>query len=87
MPDTETYTPAQLADETQTLAENFVGASLEIEDTREGIAQVQATVDEINAKITPVDLSQVVPLVLDFVNDDVTIISGGLDTYSRTISN
>ena len=48
----ETYTPAQLADETQTLAENFVGAALEIEDTREGIAQVQETVDEINAKIT-----------------------------------
>ena len=87
MPDTETYTPAQLADETQTLAENYVGAALEIEDTREGIAQVQETVDEINAKITPVDLSNVTPLVLDFINDDITIISGGLDTYSRTISN
>ena len=48
---------------------------------------IQDTVDEINAKITPVDLSNVTPLVLDFVNDDVTIISGGLDTYSRTIRN
>ena len=87
MPDIERYTPAQLADETQILAENYVGAALEIEDTREGIAQVQETVDEINAKITPVDLSNVTPLVLDFINDDVTIISGGLDTYSRTIRN
>ena len=87
MPDTETYTPAQLADETQILAENYLGAVSEIEDTREGIAQVQKTVDEINAKIVPVDLSNVTPFVLDFVNDPIIIISGGLDTYSRTISN
>lgn len=87
MPDTETYTPAQLADETQTLAENYVGAALEIEDTREGIAQVQETVDEINAKITPIDLSNVTPLVLDFVNDPIVIISGGLNSIERTISN
>ena len=87
MPDTETYTPAQLADETQALAENYRGAVSEIADTREGIAQVQETVDEINAKITPVDLSNITPLVLDFVNDPIVIISGGLDTYSRTIRN
>ena len=56
--------------------------------TQSQAQDIQDTVDEINAKITPqFDLSQVVPLVLDFVNDDVTIISGGLDTYSRTISN
>lgn len=55
--------------------------------TQAQVQAVQNTVDEINAKITPVDLSNVTPLVLDFVNDDVTIISGGLDTYSRTISN
>jgi hypothetical protein len=54
-------------------------------------AQVQAvknTVDEINSKITPqFSLSQVIPLVLDFVNDPIVIISGGLDTASRTIRN
>lgn len=56
--------------------------------TQSQAQDIQDTVDEINAKITPqFDLSQVVPLVLDFVNDGVTIISGGLDTYSRTISN
>ena len=48
---------------------------------------IQDTVDEINAKITPVDLSNVTPLVLDFVNDDITIISGGLNSIERTISN
>lgn len=46
-----TYTPSQLASEVQTLAENYRGAVSEIEDTREGIAQVQTTVDEINSKI------------------------------------
>ena len=86
MPDT--YTPSQLASEAQTLAENYRGAVSEIEDTREGIAQVQTTVDEINSKITPqFSLSQVIPLVLDFVNDPMVIISGGLDTASRTIRN
>ena len=85
---TDTYTPSQLASEVQTLAENYRGAVSEIEDTREGIAQVQTTVNEINAKITPqLDLSKVIPLVLDFVNDPMVIISGGLDTASRTIRN
>lgn len=55
--------------------------------TQAQVQEVKDIVDEINAKIIPVDLSNVTPLVLDFVNDDVTIISGGLDTYSRTISN
>lgn len=48
---------------------------------------IQNTADEINAKITPVDLSNVTPLVLDFINDDITIISGGLNSIERTISN
>ena len=87
MPDTETYTPAQLADETQILAENYLGAVSEIEDTREGIAQVQETVDEINNKLISPDLSNVEVYALDFVNDDVTIISGGLDGYKRRITN
>lgn len=55
--------------------------------TQEQAQDIQDTVDEINAKITPVDLSNVTSLVLDFVNDPIVIISGGLDTYSRTISN
>ena len=56
--------------------------------TQEQVAAVDAKLDEINAKITPqFTLSQVTPYVLDFVNDPIMIISGGLDTYSRTISN
>lgn len=56
--------------------------------TKEQVQAVQDTVDEINSKITPqFSLSQVIPLVLDFVNDPMVIISGGLDTASRTIRN
>ena len=56
--------------------------------TQAQVQTVQNTVDEINAKITPqLDLSKVIPLVLDFVNDPMVIISGGLDTASRTIRN
>lgn len=62
------------------MAKTFLATQAQAQD-------IQNTVDEINVKITPVDLSNVTPLVLDFINDDITIISGGLDTYSRTISN
>lgn len=56
--------------------------------TQAQVQTVQSTVDEINSKITPqFSLSQVIPLVLDFVNDPMVIISGGLDTASRTIRN
>ena len=56
--------------------------------TQAQVQAVQDTVDEINAKITlQLDLSKVIPLVLDFVNDPMVIISGGLDTASRTIRN
>lgn len=56
--------------------------------TQAQVQAVQSTVDEINAKIAPqLDLSKVIPLVLDFVNDPMVIISGGLDTASRTIRN
>ena len=56
--------------------------------TQAQVQAVQNTVDEINAKITPqLDLSKVIPLVLDFANDPMVIISGGLDTASRTIRN
>ena len=56
--------------------------------TQEQVAAVDAKLDEINAKITPqFTLSQVTPYVLDFVNDPIMIISGGLNTYDRTISN
>ena len=56
--------------------------------TQEQVQAVQDTVDEINSKITPqFSLSQVIPLVLDFSNDPMVIISGGLDTASHTIRN
>ena len=44
-------------------------------------------IDAVDAKTEPIDLSSVGVKVLDFINDPVTIISGGLNTYERTISN
>lgn len=44
-------------------------------------------IDAVDTKIEPIDLSSVDVKVLDFINDPVTIISGGLNTYERTISN
>lgn len=55
--------------------------------TKQQAENIQTTVDEINAKTEPIDLSSVDVKVLDFINDPVTIISGGLNTYERTISN
>lgn len=44
-------------------------------------------IDAVDSKTEPIDLSSVDVKVLDFINDPVTIISGGLNTYERTISN
>ena len=44
-------------------------------------------IDAVDAKTEPIDLSSVGVKVLDFINDQVTIISGGLNTYERTITN
>lgn len=44
-------------------------------------------IDEIKGMIEPISLLNVHTFVLDFVYDPIDIISGGLDIYSRTISN
>ena len=44
------------------------------------------TLTQINAKITPKDLATVNAAVLDFLYDDVTITSGGLDSVNRRIT-
>lgn len=43
-------------------------------------------VDDLDEKIQPVGLSNVVVGVADFINDPVTITSGGLDSYNRVIT-
>ena len=44
------------------------------------------TLQQINAKIEPIDLASVETAILDFVNDPITITSGGLDSYNRRIT-
>lgn len=44
------------------------------------------TLQQINAKIEPIDLASVETAILDFVNDPIIITSGGLDSYNRRIT-
>ena len=41
---------------------------------------------QIDAKITPMNLESVVAGILDFENDDITITSGGYDEIHRLIT-
>ena len=41
---------------------------------------------EINEKIEPENLESVRDGILDFVNDDITIVSGGLNSIERIIT-
>ena len=41
---------------------------------------------EINEKIEPENLEAVRDGILDFVNDDITIVSGGLNSIERLIT-
>lgn len=45
-----------------------------------------AKLNEIDAKITPMNLESVVVGILDFENDDITITSGGYDEIHRLIT-
>lgn len=42
--------------------------------------------EEINEKIEPENLEAVRDGILDFVNDDITIVSGGLNSIERIIT-
>lgn len=44
------------------------------------------TLQQINAKIEPINLESIVVGILDFENDDITITSGGYDELHRTIT-
>lgn len=45
------------------------------------------TVADIRSRLTPKSLDDILVYALDFVNDPVDIISGGLDEYARRITN
>ena len=44
------------------------------------------TLTQINAKIAPKNLSNVNAAVMDFIRDNIVIISGGLDSVNRRIT-
>ena len=54
--------------------------------TQAQVQAVQNTVDEINSKVNGVSLNNVGIAVTDFLNDEITIISGGLESIERIIT-
>lgn len=54
--------------------------------TKEEQTAQTAKLNEINAKVTPINLEGVVAGILDFNSDDITITSGGLDSLRRRIT-
>lgn len=59
--------------------------TIELAEKQQLDAQNQ-TLQEINAKIAPNNLENVVVGILDFNNDPITINSGGLDSIKRRIT-
>lgn len=59
--------------------------SIELAEKQQLDAQNQ-TLQQINAKIEPENLESVRDGILDFVNDDITIVSGGLNSVERIIT-
>jgi hypothetical protein len=59
--------------------------SIELAEKQQLDAQNQ-TLQQINAKIEPMNLESVVAGILDFENDDITITSGGYDELHRIIT-
>lgn len=54
--------------------------------TQQQVAAIDAKLDVIDGKVTSKSLSNVIVGVMDFVNDDITITSGGLESVSRRIT-
>lgn len=54
--------------------------------TQAQVQAVQNTVDEINSKVNGVSLNNVGIAATDFLNDEITIISGGLESIERIIT-
>lgn len=54
--------------------------------TKEQVDTVVSQITEINGKIALADLNSIEIGIVDFVNDDIVITTGGLDEYQRRIT-
>lgn len=54
--------------------------------TQEQVDTIATQITSINGKITPIDLSSVYFGVMDFLYDELVIISGGLESIERRIT-
>ena len=54
--------------------------------TQQQAQTIITKIDDLDEKIQPVGLSNVVVNVVDFIHDSITIMSGGLNSTERIIS-
>lgn len=89
---TDTQHYQDIADELRE-ANDYAAFENELDNAQEQIESDNAKFDdidqqlqEINSKLEGVNLNNVGIGVMDFVNDDITIISGGLESVARRIT-
>ena len=73
MPDPNTYTPSELADEVQILAENYRGAVAEIEEDNGYFADISTAVQGKTGQVAPYD------------KDELASAIDGIDTFTFPI--
>ena len=61
-------------------------AKSELAEDNSKFENIDQNLEEINSKLEGISLDNIVVGVLDFINDDITIISGGLESVARRIT-
>lgn len=61
-------------------------AKSELAEDNSKFENIDQNLEEINNKLEGISLNNIVVGVLDFINDDITIISGGLESVARRIT-
>ena len=70
MPDVKTYTPSELADEVQTLAENYRGAVAEITEDNSIFSDISAAIQRRTGQVLPYDKTEMANAI-----DNLVVIS------------
>ena len=77
MPDVKTYTPSELADEVQTLAENYRGAVSEISTDNSIFAEISAAIQRRTGRVLPYDKTEMADAI-----DNMVVISADPDSLT-----
>ena len=68
------------------MAKTYLAEKEQLDAQNQTLTAISVDISEINVKIAPLNLENVIASILDFENDDITIISGGYDGISRIIT-